>query len=235
MTARLSPFLLSALPPLPDLGEAPPFTGAELRSLVEGTSAGTAVDAVLLGEDLLLWLTARAGAVEAGTAGHVLSAEQVAGEQDLPEHLADAAADEDGRLPEDRLWAAWFERLFEVAAGTGSVFLARWAAWEIGLRNELVRLRAEALDLDADASLVLPQRETAEPGDLALIEDAESAVRHAVDPLAAQEALDRLRLRWLDAADPRYSFDDDELVVYAARLSLVNRWHRISSQREQET
>jgi hypothetical protein len=47
--------------------------------------------------------------------------------------------------------------------------------------------------------------------------------------LEGQKVLDRARWAWLDEHDRWFTFEDDELAAYAARLLLVNRWHRITS------
>jgi hypothetical protein len=150
----------------------------------------------------------------------------IAGEDPLPEPWAGPLGPA-GRVPADARWAAYFDWILAAAAATGSELLRRWADWELCLRNELTRCRAEQLGVEVDRALFLPGREV-DPGDLLLAESAGSALRHAGDPLAAQEAVDRIRWRWVARHDPSYSGSDDELVAYAIRLTLVERWHHIA-------
>jgi hypothetical protein len=41
------------------------------------------------------------------------------------------------------------------------------------------------------------------------------------------KVLDQARWRWLNDNDAWYSFADDELAAYAARLMLLHRWDRL--------
>ena len=50
---------------------------------------------------------------------------------------------------------------------------------------------------------------------------------NAANPLAAQRVLDQARWRWIDTHEPYFTFQDDELAAYAARLLLVERWDRL--------
>ena len=51
----------------------------------------------------------------------------------------------------------------------------------------------------------------------------------APDPLAGLKVLDRVRWEWLDEHDGWFTFANDELAAYAARVMLLHRWHRIYS------
>ena len=105
--------------------------------------------------------------------------------------------------------------------------MASWVGYEVGLRNALVAARAEALDLDPASYRVAP--ELADP-DMSLDETLK-AWSAASNPLEALEVLDRARWSWLDEQGPWYSFGDDEVAVYTAKLMLLHRWRRISEKR----
>jgi len=51
----------------------------------------------------------------------------------------------------------------------------------------------------------------------------------APDPLAGQRVLDQARWSWLKEHDAWFSFGGDELAVYAAKLMLIDRWHRVAA------
>ncbi|MGB2821431.1 MAG: hypothetical protein WBF17_10645, partial [Phycisphaerae bacterium] len=50
----------------------------------------------------------------------------------------------------------------------------------------------------------------------------------ARDPLAGLRVLDAARWRWLIEHDAWFTFADDELAAYAAKLMLLHRWKRIA-------
>jgi len=54
----------------------------------------------------------------------------------------------------------------------------------------------------------------------------------APDPLRAQRVLDEARWRWLSDHDGRFSFEADELAAYAAKLVLLDRWRRLTEEKE---
>ncbi len=231
MQQAVTPFLLSSLPPLPEAGAAVPVVGAELRRLVRGTSAQAVVDAVLLSADLLIHRTllARPDAMEGEEPPlSVLTVEQATGDEPLPGPLAGDGETVDAAEADDALWERYFLHVLEVADTCGSAFLADWGRFEMGLRNGLNRLRAEELDVDTTEALYPDDLVVLAEADRSQIDDAVAAFRDAPDPLAAQRAVDELRMAWLDRHAATFSFDVDELGFYAARLVLAERWRRIA-------
>ena len=92
----------------------------------------------------------------------------------------------------------------------------------MALRNAIAEDRAKQLELDVDEYLVAP--------DLGGDEDCTAAVNEwsaAPDPLAAMKALDSVRWTWLADHDRWFTFQNDELTAYAAKLVLLHRWHRL--------
>ena len=140
-------YLISSLPALPGLGEKVLLGPAELREQVAGEAAlAPLIDLVLLEDDLFLRQSVLAG--EQGEAvPAVLSPEQVSGEQPLPSFVQ---ADEPGEGPlgEDPVWEAYFRHVDQQGRRMGSAFLQAWAAFEVGLRNRLVQVRAKALEFE---------------------------------------------------------------------------------------
>jgi hypothetical protein len=218
-------YLLTSLPTLGQLGDPPPLNCAELLAKLDPEdTARELVETLLLSDDLLQRDAVLAGEIDEPSPA-VLSREQVRGEAPLPESLegAQQGGAPGPRIAGDALWEAYFRHAAELAARTRSGFLANWVAWEVGLRNALVEARARELDL--------------EPGDYFVATDLADNVANyeavtrewaqAPNPLVGQRALDAARWEWLNVNDRYFSFGDDELAAYAARLMLAVRWRRI--------
>jgi len=215
-------YLLTALPSPGELGADPPMTPAEFLERVSVAPKPYAeARALFLGDDLRQREALLAGEVDEVQLT-VLTAAQAKDEAPLPAYLAGETDEEaPAGLGVDAVWGAYFRHV--AALGRRSAFLAAWVRHEVGLRNALAAVRAKALGLDAARYLVEPQ--------LGLEEDAFAATiaewSAAATPLAGLRALDTARWRWLAEHDAWFTFADDELDVYAARLILLGRWKRI--------
>jgi len=222
--AQRNYYLVSALPSLGDLGAAPPMSPADLREHVaEHRPPRTLVEAILLGDDLVQREAVLAGEI-GDVAPAVLTPAQVRDEEPLPACLAmdeEAAAP---RVAADTLWAAYFRHAAAVAQHEGSSFLAAWVAHEVALRNALAAARAKVLGLEAADYVVTPEVGSKDDDFGPLL--AEWAA--AGNPLEGLRVLDRARWQWLTAHEAWFSFADDELAAYAAKLMLLARWHRLS-------
>ncbi len=220
-------FLITALPSPPELGGAGAMTAGELIEHVgESTGPRSLIEAIFLADDLLQRDAFLAGELDQPTPA-VLVGEQVRDEAPLPEYLAaEVGESQSGRIATDSLWSAYYRYAAGIAARTHSAFLAAWIAHEVGLRNALVEARAKALSLEPGDYLVAI--DLGDPHeDFAAVVSEWSA---AGDPLAGLRVLDTARWRWLDEHDAWFSFADDELAAYAARLMLLNRWRRLTAE-----
>jgi len=221
-------YLITALPVWGELGSAPPMTRAAfLEHLAPSPAAREQAEAIFLADDLLQREAVLSGQLDEPDPA-VLSDGQVRGEAPLPDTLATATPEGSGdRVLTDAIWEAYFRHAARVADRRGSRFLRAWVGFEVGLRNALVEARAKALQLDAALYAVAT--------DLAGEDEYDEIVSQwsaAGDPLAGLLALDAARWKWLDAHDGRFSFADDELAAYAARLTLLHRWHRLEAEQE---
>ena len=219
-------YLLSALPPIGHFGDPPPLSLSDFASMLrQADGPAEIVEALLLGDDLTQRQAVLSGEIDPEAADpSVLAPEQVRDEAPLPEYLAAERAGEGGsRVAADVIWEPYYRHAAEVARRRGSDLLADWVRLDVGLRNALAEERAKALGLAPHAYRVA--------ADLAegtsKHAEAVSEWSAASDPLAAQRALDQYRWRWLAEREPYFSFEDDELTVYAARLMLLHRWNRI--------
>ena len=217
-------FLITSLPTPGPLGSKPPISLAELVGhALYNRSARELIQAIFLGDDLLQRQSFLAGELK-DVSPTVLTAAQVRNQEPLPAWLEVREQQPGGPSPIDSLWAAYYRHAIRVAGRLGSDFLTGWVIYEVAFRNALVVARAKALGLDAEMYLVEP---SLAPGDL----DFDSVLAEwsaAPNPLAGLRVLDAARWAWLTEHDAYYTFGDDELAAYAAKLMLLHRWHRLS-------
>lgn len=222
-------YLVTSLPRLGDLGTPPPMTLRDLlEHVAQAPAAAQAVATVLLSDDLMKRQAVLAGETPQAEAV-VLTADQLHDRQPLPDFLVGPARQAAEAATVDAVWAAYFHHAAEVARQVASGFLAQWVGYEVALRNALAAARAKALELEAADYLVAT--------DLAGAEDDLSAVvgewAAAPDPLAGLRVLDAARWDWLARHDAWFSFQDDELIAYAAKLLLLHRWQRLTAESNQ--
>lgn len=218
-------YLLSALPALGELGQAPPITSVDLLAHVQPFARPHAIiQAVLLSDDLLQRQAVLAGEIDEPSPA-VLSAEQLREEAPLPDYLLALPAHETAThvMGDDQLWEAYFRCVAKVAAECRCRFLAEWVGFEVGLRNALAESRARALDLNVEGYLVA----TDLASDTDTFVDVLNEWSTAATPLAGLRVLDQARWAWLEDHDAWFTFRDDELAAYAVRLMLLTRWHRL--------
>ncbi|NLF72719.1 MAG: DUF2764 family protein [Candidatus Anammoximicrobium sp.] len=225
-------YYLASLPALDGLGSEPGMGFAELLEHVENDRPRhELVGCLFLLDDLLQREGYLAGELEQVDPA-VLSIHQVRNESPLPEYLILASEpDETSRLgAADRLWEAYFRYVAAAAQRLESRFLAAWVGHEVALRNALVSARAKRLGLEEADYLVAA--DLASAGEEVTTAVSEWAL--APTPLAGQQALLRARWTWLTAHDAWFTFSNDELAVYAARLLLLHQWLRMTSEGGQE-
>ncbi len=109
--------------------------------------------------------------------------------------------------------------------GSGrSPLLGEYLAWEIGLRNELVKARAQALGKTAERFL-----RPGEPGFEA------ARIAHAAvacdDPLEAELLIERERWALIDRLETGHYFDLEALVAYGLKLQALERRARFQVER----
>jgi hypothetical protein len=221
-------YLLSLLPAPEALGLEPPISCAAFLELLNGdkrTSARRLVETILLSDDLLQRDAYLAGEIETPTPA-VLTPQQARDELPLPDDLAEAVAAAQTPIPNDAVWEAYFRRAAVAAEQLESKFLRAWVGFEVALRNTLADARARALEMDSSGYLLAE--------DLAATDEDFTAVLSewtaAPNPLAGQRALDAARWDWIGRHDGYFSFGDDELGAYAAKLMLTTRWHRMQKE-----
>jgi len=217
-------YLLTALPVLGDFGSAPPMRPFELvERVADAGGPRLLLDTLFLGDDLLQREAFLSGE-QADMDLAVLTSGQGRNEEPLPSFLTIRDESVPRMIQSDALWEAYFRYAAEIARRERSVFLAAWVGCEIALRNAMVRARARILELDASEYLVAADLEKAGMDISAVLGEW----GQAATPLSGLSVLDRARWAWLDENDSRFTFKNDEVAVYGARLLLLRRWQSIS-------
>lgn len=216
-------YILSALPGLVDMAVAPSIRPRQLLEMTESNPpAQEAVACIFLSDDLIARQSFLSGEITE-VDPIVLSDAQMRNEAPLPSYLVHRDDDITFRIPDDVLWDNFFHHTEGIAAKTGNVFLKDWVGFEVSLRNQLAVARAKALNLESQNYLVATQLQDGRH-DFSHILSEWSA---AATPLAGQNVLDQGRWNWLGEHDQWFSFSNEELAAYAAKLILVNRQQRL--------
>lgn len=101
--------------------------------------------------------------------------------------------------------------------------LKKWRAFDISLRNELVRIRAARKRIDPSKYLRYGGHM-----DLSIAHIALHAHR-TPSLLEAEKILDQARWHFLDELSIGHYFDIDSLIIYANKLLILERWERINT------
>jgi hypothetical protein len=99
--------------------------------------------------------------------------------------------------------------------------IRRWIAFDVALRNELVRLRATRQHLEPAPYL---HRDASVDSS---ITPAVMAAGMQPSILEAERILDEARWRFLETLATGHHFDRDVLVTYAYQLRMLRRWEAI--------
>ena len=218
--------LLSMVPALPEVPEAPPLS---LENLIEVCGEDVAGKDLELVHALLGFLDCRN--VEALLRGHdtfderaPISREQLEERQELPDYLAEfLEAHDSGSIsddyPFDALWRDYFTQLYEEADRSGSTFLKEWSVYEVTLRDAITRQRAEALGEKADLRVSGVAAGEGE-GHGALL----STLSEAANPMERERLLDTARLAKIDSIAGIDPFSTDAVLSYVAATMILDRW-----------
>ncbi|MCK9594078.1 MAG: DUF2764 family protein [Candidatus Omnitrophica bacterium] len=100
--------------------------------------------------------------------------------------------------------------------------LKQWQAFETGLRNELVKVRASRRKIEP-AKYLRPDGS----GDSGLVHIAANS-RRIPSPAEAEKFLDQERWKKLEELSFGHYFDLDALIIYCLKLRILLRWANIS-------
>lgn len=220
-------YFITALPALGTLGTAPPIGLADLLDVLEGAPrVHRLVRALALLDDLEqreAYLAGEAKDVEPV----VLTPEQAKGEAVLPGYLTvESSFAESLTIELDRLWAAYFWYVYRLSREENCQLLESWVGFEVALRNALAVARARRLELVEAGYVVVPELADT---DLDLSEVV-SEWGAAKTPLAGHQVVIRARWDWCEHREAWFTFREDELLVYAMKLMLLEQWRRCSGE-----
>ena len=221
-------YLLAALPGLGELGSTAPLTPADmLEQVTASPGCRVLLDALFLSDDLLQRQAFLAGELKELELA-ILTAQQGRNEQPLPDYLIISEEEQDSRqqVMLDHIWQGYYDHAAAVAKQQNSVFLAAWVGYEVAQRNAVAAARAKALHLDAAEYLVRPELADSQEDFSGLLAEWTAAR----NPLAGLRVLDTARWVWLADRDGWFTFKDDELAAYGAKLMLLRRWQRLTSE-----
>ena len=227
---------MSFLPSLVGLGDPSPLSCVDLldrlRSLIS-PRPGQLGEAVFLSDDLLQREAFLTGELEDPTPT-VLTVPQVRDEMPLPDFLqftnSGGAIAETTKIASDTIWRDYYFYVASVARTWNSRFLAMWVSFEVTFRNAIAEARAQALELEPEDYFVAEALGGSREDYIPVVNEWSVAA----DPRAGQRVLDLARWRWLDENDAYFSFGDDELGAYAAKLVLTERWYRLNEAMEKQ-
>ncbi len=216
-------YLLAALPSQDELDSVPETTIREVLSHAgESGSVRILLETLFLSDDLIQRQGILSGEIETLEL-NVLTEEQVRGEEELPDYLVSSG--DSAEIDIDILWHNYFKYAFGIAERYSCEFLAAWIGYEVAMKNALVLARAKSLGIDPIEHLI-----AVELGDDTVdFAPVISEWTAAPDPLAGLRCLDNARWKWLGENDSWFSFKDDEMVAFSAKLILQQRWQRLST------
>lgn len=219
-------YLITSLPALGELGSAPALDGRELlEHVADSPTARALVGTLLMADDLLERQAYLSGEIE-DVSPILLTPSQVRDEEPLPDYLAGEQEQAPGRIAADAVWEAYFRHAATVAKVRRNEFLAAWVRHEVSLRNAVACERAKALELEPTDYVVAAHLGTDEEDFTVVLNDWKAAP----DPLRGLKVLDAARWAWVRRNERYFTFADDELAAYAAKLILLHRWNRIAAE-----
>ncbi len=230
-------YLLTYLPAPGNLGDQAPLSCRQFLSILSEDDgmicSGELARAIMLSDDLLLRDACLGGEIDINNENDpkishpvVLDILQMTDEEPLPEYILpqDDAATANIKIPADNVWESYFRYVDAMGRKYNSKFTIAWVGFEVALRNAVAEERAKVLELEPSDYFVAEDLADAQT-------DFTTAVNEwsvAANPMEGQRALDQARWEWLNQNDAFFSFDDDELVSYAAKLLLMKRWGRLT-------
>lgn len=125
---------------------------------------------------------------------------------------------------QSRIWLTLLNYQKELASKYNSC-AKEWLEWEVGLRKHIANVRSESLGLSLSGNLLVKSLENDSFYDYQKIT---TDYNKQSSPLESEKLLDQERWKFADSLAVPYSFSDDEIVVYAIKLLILERWWAIS-------
>ena len=129
------------------------------------------------------------------------------------------------------LWRSYFAFGLVQARRAESRLLGEYIAWETALRNSLAVERAARMGASAPEQWLIDLEETNEKYTRQDFSEIIARWRQENSPLESEKLLDRARWDFVDQNTPYFSFATDEVVGYALKLGMVDRWNSLIQER----
>ncbi len=222
-------FLVSFIPPLPTvLGEKPPLPFTEISRIVRRNVEAEDIPLVecqLLAIDVVNFENLHQGRplfLEGGSLTH----EEIERKRNLPLffHAFLEEKERGIRRPYlfDALWEKYYSYAFTLAQERDCRFLVDYLTWEIGLRNQLVIMRAKEKGVEAGDYLILPHAGYRDLSSLV------SQVKSQKNPLMAERLIDEERLKAIFHCEGGDPFSIDAVLALLAKAYLFCRWEKMA-------
>lgn len=221
-------FLASVLPVMPAyLGEKLPHPFAEIAGIIR---RNVEPDDILLVQSLLLAIdVANFEAIHQGrdifAEGGVLVREEIGNKRNLPLFMRDFLDEKERGIRRpyifDALWERYYAYAYSLAQEMGCGFLTDYIAWEIGLRNQLVALRAKEKRKEAEDHTLLPHVGSRDL--TALL----AHVKSQKNPLLAERALDEERLKQVFHCEGGDPFSLNAILAALEKARILSRWEKM--------
>jgi hypothetical protein len=222
-------FLVSLIPPLPTvLGEKAPLPFSEISRIVRRNiepEDAPLVESLLLAVDVTNLENLHQGR-SVFLEGGVLTQEEIERKKNLPLFIQVFLEEKDRGISRpyvfDALWEKYYAYAYALAQEKDCRFLVDYLSWEIGLRNQLVMIRAKEKEVEAGGYFILPQ---AGYRDLSALV---TQVKSQKNPLMAERLIDEERLKAIfhyEGGDP---FSINTVLALLARGDLFYRWEKMT-------
>lgn len=223
-------FLASVLPVMPVyLGEKLPHPFTEIAGIIQRNiepDDDSLVKSLLFSIDVANFEAIHQGRdifVEGGT----LVREEIENKRNLPLFMQDFLDEKDRGIRRpylfDALWERYYAYAYSLAQEMECRFLTDYLAWEIGLRNQLVALRAKERGKETEDYALLPH---IRGRDLTAII---AQLKSHKNPLLAERALDEERLRQIFHCEGGDPFSLNAILAAFERARIFSRWEKMDS------
>jgi hypothetical protein len=221
-------FLVSLIPPLPAvLGEKSVLPFPEISRIVRRNiepEDAPLMESLLLAVDVTNFENHHQGR-PVFLEGGIFTQEEIEKKRNLPLFVQAFLEERDREIRRpyvfDALWERYYTYAYNLAQERDCRFLVDYLSWEIGLRNQLVMMRAKEKGVEAGDYLILPQ---AGYRDLSALV---TQVKSQKNPLMAERLIDEERLKAIFHCEGGDPFSINAVLAVLAKASLFSRWEKM--------
>lgn len=132
----------------------------------------------------------------------------------------------------NKVYSSWFKLICEVSSKTGSSLLKLWATWEWSLRFLLMKTRIHnsvfsTTEIEQQMAEIVNITDT-NVVDGFNLDEVINKWQQESNPMLAEKILDKARIDFVKDKSVQYSFEIDELVAYMIELRVHSRYAQLS-------